>query len=745
MGGGGRRPGVGGRIQLAEAATHYAALAVRLAGDHPHADLQKIEAASRRAVERAAFLAMCQARGLDPPEELAGASDAGLHIEADLLRSCAERFAEIARTEGGLSGELLGPIHERLLGLPLVRDRRGNVKFRRSAAARKAAGVFYTPPCVTRYIVDRTIRPLLAQRDAEPILLDPACGCGAFLLAAVQRLRASVPVARLARWLHGVDLDRDAVLVCRRALWLELTGDWPASGEEARSLAATLEANVRCDDALGGSHLDCMAGCVDLVLGNPPYGRELDNKRRMREVAATQLGRRWQTARMDFWYYFVHRGLELLRPGGRLSFIVAAYWTAGRGAERLIAHLRDAVQVEEILLLDDLPVFPGVAGRHMILRVRKRGTGNEGRGTGDCAIVRRSPRPLAGEGLGVRAPESGDAASNGMQAALTLPLARRPSPASGRGETLESLLAGTVPLDSYEKSHDELFRDGRIDLEPPAPQWLAALDAYPALGTLGRVRQGIAENPATVTARLNARHGNRWSVGEGVFALTRDELAGLGLPPEELAIVRPYHDLCDLGRYRLADEPSRALLYTTAATCPAIERFPAIRAHLERFRPALEARRETRHGTRAWWQLHWPRDEAIWQAPKLVALQMARRPAFVPATRPVYVSFSVNVFVPDANVGEHLDYFAAVLNSRLLWRWFERHAKRRGVGLEINGGVLARAPIRRIDFAEPADRRRHDRLVELVGQMLSPKRDRDTVDREIETIVAELYGVEDGE
>jgi hypothetical protein len=129
---------------------------------------------------------------------------------------------------------------------------------------------------------------------------------------------------------------------------------------------------------------------------------------------------------------------------------------------------------------------------------------------------------------------------------------------------------------------------------------------------------------------------------------------------------------------------------------------------------------------------------------------MAPRPAFVPAERPVYVPFSANVFLPAPEVREHLNYFAAVLNSRLLWTWFRHHAKRRGVGLEVNGHVLAQAPVRRIDFNDPADRGRHDRLVELVDERMTAGRppleanreeQKAALDQAIDELVAELFSV----
>jgi len=175
----------------------------------------------------------------------------------------------------------------------------------------------------------------------------------------------------------------------------------------------------------------------------------------------------------------------------------------------------------------------------------------------------------------------------------------------------------------------------------------------------------------------------------------------------------------------------------------------------------MEQRRETQNGAISWWQLHWPRDENIWKASKIIAIQMSKRPSFAVARRPVYVPFSVNVFVPSSEVSEDLNYFAGLLNSKLLWLWYSHCAKRRGVGLEINGNVLARTPIRRIDFSDAADKAKHDRMVRLVEQMLEAKKhlakaktDKDktyyqnkcvALDRQIDRLVYDLYGLREEE
>jgi len=667
----------------------WVALAADLARQSPDLPAEALGLAAGRSLEQRVFLQMCRQRGVEAP---------------DLLIEPPNREAGPGWLPGGIEpdariaawpADSLGWIHEGLLGRRLVRENDGSVRIEEHKRPQKAGGVFYTPAYVCEYIAQKA----LAETDGRrPRILDPACGCGAFLLAAYRHLRryaAGDPEARAA-CLHGVDIDLDAVLVARRSLWLEAQAERSPDGM-GRRLAERLIANLRSGDVLIDPAVETV-GPFDVVLGNPPYRRELHTKALLDRIAATEFGRRYRTPRMDLWYYFFHRGLELLKPGGRLSFIVGAYWTKGRGAEKLIAALREDSQIEELFALGRLHVFPHVAGQHLILTLTK------GPGSRPTLVKTENHRSQA------------DA---------------------------EPFVRGMAPVVTFEKTAEQLFYGGGIDLEPPSGELLARFDRFPPLARFGRVRQGIAENPAAVTERVHREHGDRWTVGDGVFVLTTAELKDLKLTESERSLIRPYHDLCDLGRYWLAPQPSRWLIYSTPQTCPAIDRYPGLLRHLARFRAIMDQRRETRLGRRAWWQLHWPRDESLWQAAKLLAVQMAPRPAFAPALTPVYVPFSINVFVPDVATREHLYYLAAVLNSRLLWRWFRHHAKQRGVGLEINGHVLARAPIRPIDFASPAEVACHDRLVALVGSRLASAAEE--TDCEIDDLVNELYGLTEAE
>ncbi len=450
----------------------------------------------------------------------------------------------------------------------------------------------------------------------------------------------------------------------------------------------------------------------DAIIGNPPYRRELDYKHLMDEIASTSFGQKYRVARMDLWYYFVHRSLELLKSGGHLSFIVNAYWVNSTGSKKLIKVLRDNSYINEIFFFRKMKVFLKVSGQHMVIRIT-----NE-----------RKQKPT---------------------------LIKLVEPTSET--SAEPFVTGKSPIKIFEKSHDQLFTENKLDIEPPADELLSKIGKWPPLTTLGRVRQGIAENPSIIPRKTNEKYGNIWEVGEGVFTLRPEEVEQLGISRAESKLLRPYHHLCDLGRYQIASKPSLVLIYSTKQTCPDINKYPNIFRHLKRFKVIMEARRETKKASNQWWHLHWPRDEQIWQSAKIVSLQMGKRPAFVPSMHPVYVPFSANVFVPHIETKEHLYYISGLLNSRLMVNWYQHYAKRRGAGLEINGNVFGKTPIRQIDFSDPSDKAKHDKMVKLVQQMLDLHKqlaaakilDEKTqiqsqisaTDKQIDQLVYELYGL----
>jgi hypothetical protein len=149
-------------------------------------------------------------------------------------------------------------------------------------AARSRSGSFYTPAALVHETLDAGLAALaverlgigaaeaarrLAAREprigaalADITVLDPACGSGAFLLGALERLaalhvaRGTAPAAAkravLAQQLFGVDLEPGAVRLCELRLWLSVLADEPDGPPSRVRPLPNLDALVRQGDSL---------------------------------------------------------------------------------------------------------------------------------------------------------------------------------------------------------------------------------------------------------------------------------------------------------------------------------------------------------------------------------------------------------------------------------------------------------------------------------------------------------------
>ncbi len=282
------------------------------------------------------FLHLAESRGLEPAGQLRQFAE-GPGRPGDvhtLLARAAHRYRSslLAPSEddgcrgfltwlsspqaAGLSVTALGQFYEQMLG---------------RTASRKAAGVYYTPEAIVRVIVRATLGRQLARETTDVTVLDPACGSGAFLLAAFDGLArwyrtrtALAPEAIreriLSEHLHGADLDPLAVEVARLSLLLK-------AAEIGAPAVPRLADNIRCGDALLGIDWEAAfptlmrRGGFSIVLGNPPWGqKEIDadpcRKRSLARCFPSSAGIH------DLFRPFVELGVRLTAPGGRFGMVL---------------------------------------------------------------------------------------------------------------------------------------------------------------------------------------------------------------------------------------------------------------------------------------------------------------------------------------------------------------------------------------------------------------------------------------
>lgn len=184
---------------------------------------------------------------------------------------------------------------------------------------RKGSGSFYTPPWVVDGLLTITLAPILRRRCesgpeavAAVRILDPACGSGNFLAAAGQMVadaltglgvpRAEARAQAFGTCVVGVDIDADAVAICRRAL-IEAGGRNPHVWAGDALLMAETQSAVLLDtdsSQLSWPQLVAQVGCegggFDLVVGNPPFLSQLGSDTARASAYHADLKRRFGDA-----------------------------------------------------------------------------------------------------------------------------------------------------------------------------------------------------------------------------------------------------------------------------------------------------------------------------------------------------------------------------------------------------------------------------------------------------------------
>ncbi len=270
---------------------------------------------------------------------------------------------------------------------------------KRTKARQKRLGQFFTPDWVVDYIIRHTLVPAIDE-DPERLLgeftvLDPACGDGAFLLGVLRFLSARVetyPVSQQSLFLrsivdsiHGIDVDPRAIKRCHQRLeeaskeFLNAPADFSQRVLRGNSLIQTDEnaqnifgANLEKQQPVDWHRVYPWVmrdGGFDAIVGNPPFlgikamDPEFKNYIRSRYRTIHQ--------QFDILIPFIELGLSLLRPGGRLGFIISNKVLAADYGRVLRKTIINNYVIEQMVDLSHLNVFEDAATYPHIIIIRK--------------------------------------------------------------------------------------------------------------------------------------------------------------------------------------------------------------------------------------------------------------------------------------------------------------------------------------------------------------------------------------
>lgn len=173
-------------------------------------------------------------------------------------------------------------------------------------------GQFFTPRAVVRMVIE-----MIDPKQHESII-DPACGSGGFLIAALNHITQEVKDENekrdiAERCLYGIDKDNDLSKICRAHM--SIIGDGKSNIVTADSLKSPLE----WDNAAKSKLLvDGELKQFDVVITNPPFGSKI-KVIQDRVLEQYDLSRNKPTPPQVL---FIERCLDMLKPGGRLGIVL---------------------------------------------------------------------------------------------------------------------------------------------------------------------------------------------------------------------------------------------------------------------------------------------------------------------------------------------------------------------------------------------------------------------------------------
>ncbi len=657
--------------------------------------------------------------------------------------------------------EILGQIYERFLGSKIRLTEGHRAKVEEKPEVRKAGGVYYTPQYIVDYIVKNTVGKKIEGLTPDEIkavkILDPACGSGSFLLGAFGylmryhcewyaahrsdkkyhkeymetpdgiRLSAAKKADILKNNIFGVDIDREATEVAMMSLYLKLLDegfDKPQAMLFMRgSVLPDLTRNIKCGNSLIGSDFYATQGQLNFDMTEMKRINAFDWDTEFPEifnpstrsrggfdvvignppyVRQEMLGefkvyfqRIYQAYQgtADLYVYFIERAVSLLRPGGMFAYIVANKWMRTKYGEPLRRWLKQQGLLE-ILDFGDLPVFAQATTYPCIITIRKEA-----------------------------APQSFAAADI---------------------ETLDF-----TSLADYAAAHVHSVKMDALD----DAGWSLADESSKNLLTKLRA----AGQPLGEYLKGEIYRGVLTGLNEAfvIDAETRARLIAEDARSAEL--IKPFLAGRDIKRYQ-TPHSERYLIFSRRGID--IKQYSAIEKHLLPFKEQLIPKpagykgqdwKGRKPGNYKWFEIQDTIDYyAEFAKAKIIYPNICKQPEFAFDTEHFYANQKCFIIPCDDK------YLLGILNSRVCFFLFRQILpKLRGDFYEPSYVYFKDFPIRTVDFTNPADKTRHDQLVQLVATMLSlqpqlaaAKSERDKTllqrqialtDDKIDRLVYELY------
>ncbi len=551
---------------------------------------------------------------------------------------------------------------------------------------RDKTGSYYTP----EPIVSRMVEAVLAEtsvankiKNREKIqLLEPTCGTMAFVRTLMKQIHAQTEGSGYLKFfMNGVitvDLQPEPLMLGILSILYEgfcLTGQW------------SMKWQVRCMDALKIKDLE---GVMDVVIGNPPYLGEKGNGpffRRLKEDSDTA---KYYEGRMDLYYFFVHLALNVLKPGGCLSFITTNYFTTADSAKKLRGRLQSEGVFTQLTDYSGDGLFKSARGQHNVSFIYEKKTPSL---TDRCAVIKIGQE---------------------------------------KDDSLIELSTDTIENNCLYDHKGLISLSGDKEVYTLLEKIKA--ESTGELSDVFDVKQGIVSGADFVTKSMLARKLSPEDLSKGIekgdpiYVFPKSEVHPFEGP------WRDFYKNSDIDKYSVSENPKYQIYYVCENNAPSEEGLN----YLERFKSVLVKRREVTLGYREWYELQWPRTSELFEQPKLVMPQRSRSNVFAYVSRGFYGSADIYYIIHETQDVSALLYLNGIINSKLYYFWLYHRGKKKGELLELYSTPIKSLPVIHFNGAQW-----QAKIIELVENIMKNK-DKSLIDQ-IDSIVYEGFSLTDDE
>ncbi|ECQ5672875.1 class I SAM-dependent DNA methyltransferase [Campylobacter jejuni] len=439
----------------------------------------------------------------------------------------------------------------------------------------------------------------------------------------------------------------------------------------------------------------------DLIIGNPPYIKEAENK----ELFANTKKLRTYQGKMDIWYHFVGRGFDILKNNGYLAFIATNNWVTNSGAKKLRNIVLEESQILSLVDFSSFMVFDSASIQTMIMQFQKI---KPPKNYEFHFAKITTQTPIYEDVINLLKNEK---TQNNEILSINL------TPKKFIDKTLN------FTKSDYEELFNKIQKYGKFYLEEK------------------EVANGIHPHYDFINNRINSNHNFAFKIGQGIFGLSEEEKEKLKLTKLENNLVKPYYDTQNFLKFFFKKNNHQWLIYTNSSfkNPNSMDDYPNLKKHLDKFQNVITSDNKP-------YGLHRARDEKFFTgSPRIVALRKCvGEPKFSYVDFDCYVSATFYVIKTQRI---NVKYLTTILNSKLIAFWLKHKGKMQGNNYQIDKEPLLNIPIVTINSK---NQKIADELINLVDEILKVKeQDKNANTQELEnkinSLVYKLYNLNEEE